>query len=1477
MAGVLESLCKSIARIEEYTRQAEFVDATLEQVKVRAERLEKFYERFIEAHQKLMERDSKKANTYDHVVAVVEANYFSAQSALSTKVNALTPILVSAPILQPPLAVQVNLPYQQHDMKNTWGDFDGTLTKWSGFRDRFMAAIHNNENVSPAFKFSYLKKSLVGKAARTLGEWQLTDDNYVEAWARLKQLYDRKYPICREHLRQLLRLPTIEGAPRPNDLQRMSNVTHEVLRQLRAQGIPVESWDMMVVHILHERLDPETSKQWELQRLTETPTVKQILEFLDRQAAALANVVDVHRTRTSDARSVSGNRRELSNSGRGNRSKVFSSDSDKKASQCIACERDHALWSCDEFKALSLRAREELIRRYNLCRNCFKRGHGADNCYQGACVRCPGQMKHNSMLCPMKEVSKQALVIKESGHRRSNDNNKVGRGPVKRQRNAKVEHVCTAQGGHSGEVDDVEEEIRKVDKQLSLLDKQEQLLKKRKLMFEKVNNCNDNEEKEINLFKNYGRSFDFNLDVRPALLPTVMVRLEADGQHLGPVRALLDCGAQPNLIASSLYIKYKFSVLPASRKMVGIEGKSFGVSQRAVLKVKPWFNAGSYVEEEFWVLPRDNNWEPVLPDVLGRAESVTDSSLPLADPEYWKPGKVQVVLNVKVFAKILTAVLPSKHEGTTLLETCFGVVVCGAQGAPVCKEIGAEVSYIHCTSVEELGDLVKRFWKLDEIGSCPMRTEEEEKVEQLFLNTYSRDGTGRFTVLIPLKTDICDIGSSRLVALRRFLSLEKRLNQDPALKKRYVTFMREYEQLGHMEQVSGAAAIGGMVYYIPHHCVTKKFRVVFDASCRTDKGVSLNEVQMLGEKLQRDLAEIVMRFRRHKVAVIGDIKMMFRQVLVSRDQWDLQRIFWRERDCDPLREYWLKVVTYGMTSSAFNAVRAVVQCARDASMEFPEASKIIEGDLYMDDCITGAGSESQAIKMAKEVQHVLAGGGFEMKKWKSNSKRLIKEMLSENEEESIFVDEEKASVLGLKWNIARDMFSFVVKTPEIEGVVTKRKILGCVAQLYDPNGFISPVTILGKIIIQDLWRIGVEWDVPVSKEMEDRFRIYWEEIKYLEEFTLERWIGTGGGGKVELHGFSDASTVAYGAAIYVRVENDGMEVKSTLLVSKSRVAPMKTVSVPRLELAAAELLSRLLVDVTRAMELSGVSYTLWTDSQVVLHWIGKIPRCLKTFVANRVASIQTNTDVKRWRYINTRDNPADMLSRGMKPSEIIHSKLWIQGPPWLKYNSERWPDCVFVPNTVAEAESEFKTCVVAEVDEPLMITRRATKDRVSLIEYVDKLERAVNVVAYLLKFISNIKTHSVHKRKKRGEHISMSPTTEQRTKAMWFLLNQEQKKFYKKEIGCLEAGNSIPDKSRIESLKPELKDGLLRVHGRLKNASLDENMRHPVIIPDGSRLAWFIMDHAHRETKHGGVQVMMQFIRQKYWIPRLRGIYQELS
>ncbi|XP_017472652.1 PREDICTED: uncharacterized protein LOC108363714 [Rhagoletis zephyria] len=502
---------------------------------------------------------------------------------------------------------------------------------------------------------------------------------------------------------------------------------------------------------------------------------------------------------------------------------------------------------------------------------------------------------------------------------------------------------------------------------------------------------------------------------------------------------------------------------------------------------------------------------------------------------------------------------------------------------------------------------------------------------------------------------------------------------------------------------------------------------------------------------------------------------MFRQVRIVQRQWNLQRIFWRDSTNDPIGEYWLKVVTYGMTSSAFNAVRAAILCARDAAKDHSDASKVIENDLYMDDCATGSRNESEAIRFAKDIDHILKGGGFEMKKWKSNSKILVEEMRSEEEEPLfMFVDEEKASVLGLRWKVNQDQFTFMVKTPELEGVITKRKILGCVAQLYDPNGFISPVTILGKIIIQDLWRIGLDWDEPVPEEISIRFKNYWQDIGRLEEFTLDRWIATDIDKETETHGFSDASTMAYGAVIYIRVVQENGQVKITLLTSKTRVAPMKTITVPRLELAAAELLSRLLVYVIKEMEFTKVDYTLWTDSQVVLHWIKKIPRNLKTFVANKVASIQTNTDVKKWRYVNTKDNPADLLSRGMSPSENIHNHLWLQGPDWLSLT----PQCVFLPNTVGEAEVEVRAFAVTEFVEPIRITTRANIYRVPLIEYVDKLNRAIDIVAYLFKFISNLKVHLAVRRSKRRETLHIVPDNDHRAQAMKYLLRQEQVQCY---------------------------------------------------------------------------------------------------
>lgn len=439
---------RAIRRIAGYVQQAEFADDDREMITVRLERLEEAWTRFNDVHLEIVEAIvGDDVAIPEQNMAQIEELYIATKVAFRRRLELLRQLEVPAqvpPAGQQAIAVNVQMPFQQHDIKNTWGEFDGALTKWQGFHDRFVAAIHENAQVSPAFKFSYLKKSLTGRAARTLGEWQLTDENYQEAWERLNQLYNKKYPICREHLRQFIKLPVIQGQPRANDLQRMANVTQETLRQLRAQGIPVDHWDMIVVHMLHERLDSETAKQWELQRETETPTAADMTRFLDKQAAALeGNTLNQHSRSQESLHSERSNRSDRERPNRSESDKASQKQTGKMPAKksasansvpaaigrrhvCEACSGEHQLYNCEDFKALNLRSRKDFVERRNLCTNCLKQGHAAANCYQGPCIRCPSRPMHNSILCPTKDISKPVVVATASGEKGAKRKTKDG-------------------------------------------------------------------------------------------------------------------------------------------------------------------------------------------------------------------------------------------------------------------------------------------------------------------------------------------------------------------------------------------------------------------------------------------------------------------------------------------------------------------------------------------------------------------------------------------------------------------------------------------------------------------------------------------------------------------------------------------------------------------------------------------------------------------------------------------------------------------------------------------------------------------------------------------------------------------------------------------------------------------------------------------------------------------------------------------
>ncbi|XP_055921197.1 uncharacterized protein LOC129952573 [Eupeodes corollae] len=290
-----EAYLKAMKRMEGYLELPR-EDEDEEDLQVRLERLEEVWSQLSANHMKWISGKGNDVDEASERQADAEELYLGTKRKFRKRISAIAQRKREQRVEKETasgqaIEVSIQVPPQQ-EVKNTWGSSMGPSRsgKSSG---------HENEQVKPAFKFQHLAKSLTGKAARTSGEWQLTEGNYLEAWARLNQLYDKKYQTCRELLRQFLSLPCLQATPRADQIQRLSNVTHETLRQLKAQGIPVEYWDMIVVHLLHKRLDADTARQWELQRQSETPTSKEMLAFLDRQASGSTQPTSSHQAKAA--------------------------------------------------------------------------------------------------------------------------------------------------------------------------------------------------------------------------------------------------------------------------------------------------------------------------------------------------------------------------------------------------------------------------------------------------------------------------------------------------------------------------------------------------------------------------------------------------------------------------------------------------------------------------------------------------------------------------------------------------------------------------------------------------------------------------------------------------------------------------------------------------------------------------------------------------------------------------------------------------------------------------------------------------------------------------------------------------------------------------------------------------------------------------------------------------------------------------
>lgn len=543
-----------------------------------------------------------------------------------------------------------------------------------------------------------------------------------------------------------------------------------------------------------------------------------------------------------------------------------------------------------------------------------------------------------------------------------------------------------------------------------------------------------------------------------------MVKLIGDDGTEHTARALLDSGSECCFITESLSQLIKATRTKISVPISGIGQSSTYARYKIVASIHSRISSFS-TSTEFLVLPK------VTINLPSASFDVSAWKIPsgvqLADPFFHEANPIDIIIGAEVFFDLfkVSGRIPLGESLPTLVNSVLGWIVSGKTSQDSQKpSVIANVA-----AVGDLHQLIERFWAIEEDDKAPTYSVEEAACEEHFRQNVRRNSEGRYIVRLPLKHNVIQqLGDNRRTAIRRLRMLEGRLGRNPQLAQLYTAFIDEYLALGHMKQVFDYQSPPSPCYHMPHHAViredstTTKLRVVFDASCKTADGPSLNDALLVGPTVQQDIRSIIMRSRIRRVMIIADAKQMYRQILVDERDTPLQRIVWRNAPEQPLITYELQTVTYGTASAPFLATRVLVQLANDEQQQFPVAAEVVRKDFYVDDLFSGADSVEEATELRGQLETLLLKGGFQLRKWASNEEAVLKDVASDNRALQASVDLDRNQTiksLGLHWIPATDQLKYQIHLPTVssETSLTKRIALSQIARLFDPLGLLGPV------------------------------------------------------------------------------------------------------------------------------------------------------------------------------------------------------------------------------------------------------------------------------------------------------------------------------------------------------------------------------------------------------------------------------------
>ena len=985
-------------------------------------------------------------------------------------------------------------------------------------------------------------------------------------------------------------------------------------------------------------------------------------------------------------------------------------------------------------------------------------------------------------------------------------------------------------------------------------------------------------------------------ELEAATMMTAQVLLTGPRGNSIKARAMIDPGAAISLITSKAAQQLNLPLTKANLRFSGVSGAPCKPAKHCTEMNISNLEGTKTLQLKAAVVP-------IVTELIPAQEMAPIDDLPhlaglqLADPTFHIPGQIDILLGAKVFVDILTKQMVKGFDGEpAAMETIFGWAIVGAVRSLEKYNTPMPVGVALLRPEDQiLTDHFKQYW-MSEQPEEPIRSISsiEQEVQQLYTQDTVYDKKKKlYTVKLPWDNAAPPLGESRVQALKRFHANEASMEKKGKLSECQAV-IQNYLDLEHAELVPASEPLPPRINYLPYHYVMKnsstttKIRAVFDGSAITSSGISLNNSLLVGPTLHPTLVRILLKFRHYPVAITADISKMYRAVGLDKESRDVHRFLWRSNTNQAVQDFRMNRVTFGISASPYLAVRTLQQTALDHGSKFPEATKHILGSFYVDDLIAGAETEEKATQLYSEIRQILSKGGFNLCKWRSSSASVLHSIPTELQE-TLHTKEVKnehhpsqPKALGLEWDSDIDCMRPCISPPG-SYTPTKRGLAADIAKTFDAMGWISPTTILMKMLQQKLWQLKISWDDEVPPDMKKLHERWRKQLSLLTEIKLPRCYIRKDAIPltVELQGFADSSKMAQGAVVYLRTTYDEHPPLISLVYAKTKVTPIKIIeeiekrekealkkskqqsqededeksfldpSIHKLELSAAELLSNLLVTVQEVLDIPDNDVHAWSDSSTVLSWLDGRPKDYKVYVTNRINLILKRTRPQTWLYVPTKSNPADCASRGLMPADLLNHKLWWEGPDWLKEEPYQIPHQP-PRKPLAAPEQRTVSCHLVQLPPVPDLERQFT-------DY----HKLLTTTAWCLKFIGCL-THA--RPPDPGKEVKLLTATEVK-QAEHFLVKRSQARTLAEDHQALSLGKDLPNNSRLKALAPYL-DGekLLRVGGRLSHSSLNISQQRPLIVDGKDILVRILFSHMHLCLAHCGPSLLLSATGYRFYV-----------